>query len=327
MSALGAAVAALPAALPSPAQSVWYLGPVPVRAYALCIIAGIVAGVLIAERRWRARGGRPDLVADLAVWAVPFGIVGARIYHVITSPEAYFGPGGDPVRALYVWEGGLGIWGAVALGALGAWIGARRAGYRLAPVADAMAPGLLVAQALGRLGNWFNNELYGRPTDLPWALRVHSWDDAAGRAVTGADGRPVILGTFHPTFLYEALWCLAAAAVLIVLQRRWSLGNGQVFTLYVVLYTAGRLWIEALRIDEANLILGVRVNVWVSAIVLLVALAVFVRSRRRNPGGREHLLRDPAPATTGDGPPDAPGTPEAPNDPGRTPTDGGTPPR
>ena len=314
MSAVTAALpAALPASLPSPVQAVWHLGPLPVRAYALCIIAGIVLGVLIAERLWRAKGGRPDLVADVAVWAVPFGVVGARIYHVITSPQAYFGEGGDPVRALYVWEGGLGVWGAVALGAVGAWIGARRAGYRLAPLADAMAPGVLVAQAVGRLGNWFNNELYGRATDLPWGLRIHSWDDAAGRALRGADGEPVVLGTFHPTFLYELLWCLAAAAVLVAAQRRWRLVDGQVVALYVVLYTSGRLWIEMLRVDEANRILGVRVNVWVSAIVLLVALAVLVRSRRRNPGLREQLLRDPAAAPPGQERTGAPGTPGAPD--------------
>ncbi len=280
------------AALPSPTQSVWYLGPVPLRAYALCILAGIVAGLWITGRRWRAKGGRADFPLDVAVWAVPLGVVGARIYHVITSPEAYFGPGGDPVRALYVWEGGLGIWGAVAAGALGAWIACRRAGYRLAPFADAVAPGLLVAQALGRWGNWFNNELYGRATDLPWALTIHDWDEATGRAVTGADGEPVVLGTFHPTFLYESLWCLLSAAVIVLADRRWRLRHGQAFALYVVLYTAGRSVTEALRIDEANEIAGLRVNQWVSAVVLLVALAAFVISRRRHRGERDGSGRD-----------------------------------
>ena len=164
------------ASLPSPTQSVWHLGPVPVRAYALCIVAGIVLGVLVAERRWRAKGGRQDFILDVAVWAVPLGVVGARVYHVITSPQAYFGEGGSPLRALYVWEGGLGIWGAIAGGAVGAWIACRRHGSLLPPLADAMAPGLLVAQALGRWGNWFNNELFGSATDLPWALTIHRWD-------------------------------------------------------------------------------------------------------------------------------------------------------
>lgn len=278
----GALTAGLATAIPSPTVAVWHLGPVPVRAYALCIVAGIVLGVVIAEKRWRAKGGREDFILDVAVWAVPFGVVGARVYHVVTSPQAYFGAGGDPVRALFIWEGGLGIWGAIAGGALGAWIACRRGGYRLPPLADAMAPGLLVAQALGRWGNWFNNELYGRETDLPWALTVHRWDEAAGRAVTGADGTPQVLGTFHPTFLYESLWCLAAAAVVVLADRRWSLRHGQSFLLYVVLYTAGRSWFEALRIDTANEILNLRVNTWVSGIVFLVALVALLRSRRRH---------------------------------------------
>ncbi|NIZ89940.1 prolipoprotein diacylglyceryl transferase [Kineococcus rubinsiae] len=288
----------LPAALPSPTVAVWHLGPLPVRAYALCIIAGIVVAVWIAERRFQARGGRADFILDMAVWAVPFGIVGARIYHVVTSPQAYFGEGGDPVRALKIWDGGLGIWGAIAAGVLGAWIAARRAGYRFAPVADAAAPALLVAQALGRWGNWFNNELYGRATDLPWALTIHRWDAAEGRAVLGADGAPEVLGTFHPTFLYESLWCLAAAVVLVLLDRRYRLRHGQVFLLYVVLYCAGRSWFEALRIDDANHILGLRVNTWVAAIVLLAALAAFAVSRRRHrgedPGVAERVERESA---------------------------------
>ena len=276
--------AALAAALPSPTVGVWHLGPVPLRAYALCIVAGIVLGVVIAERRWQAKGGRKDFVLDAAVWAVPFGVVGARLYHVVTSPQAYFGEGGDPVRALYLWQGGLGIWGAIAGGALGVWIACRRAGYRLAPMADAMAPGLLVAQALGRWGNWFNNELYGRATDLPWALTVHRWDESAGRAVTGADGTPQVLGTFHPTFLYESLWCLAVAAAIVVLDRRYRLRHGQAFLLYVALYCLGRSWFEDLRIDAANEVAGLRVNQWVAGIVLVLALVAFVRSRRAHAG-------------------------------------------
>jgi len=261
-----------------------------VRVYALCIVAGIVVGVLIAERRWRAKGGRKDFISDVAVWAVPTGIIGARIYHVITSPQAYFGAGGDPVRALFIWEGGLGIWGAIAGGALGAWIACRRGGYRLPPLIDAVAPGLLVAQALGRWGNWFNNELYGRETDLPWALTIHNGVAETGRAVTGADGTPQVLGTFHPTFLYESLWCLAAAAVIVWADRRWGLHHGQSFLLYVVLYTAGRSWFEALRIDTANTIGDFRVNQWVAALVFLLALLALVHSRRRHRGGPEEVL-------------------------------------
>jgi prolipoprotein diacylglyceryl transferase len=274
----------LPASIPSPPASVWYLGPFPLRAYALAILAGIVAAVLLTRRRWVERGGSADDVLEIAFWAVPFGIVGGRVYHVLSSPDAYFGPGGDPWRAVAIWEGGLGIWGAVALGAVGAWIGCRRQGVRLAPFADALAPGLLVAQAVGRLGNWFNQELFGGPTTLPWGLQI---DDA--HLPAGYD--PGTL--FHPTFLYELLWNLAAAAVLVVLDRRLRLGHGRVFWLYVVLYTAGRLWIELLRIDPAETIGPFRLNVWTSIIVGLGALVAFVVVGRRHPGRETTLLLDP----------------------------------
>ena len=272
MSALGL-LAAVPMAIPSPSQGVWHLGPVPLRAYALCILAGIAVAVWLTERRWQARGGLPGQVSDVALWAVPFGIVGGRLYHVVSSPDAYFGPGGDPVAALYVWRGGLGIWGAVALGAVGAWLGCRRAGMSFPAFADALAPGLLLAQAVGRLGNWFNQELFGSPTDLPWALAI----DAAHRPAGFAD-----VATYHPTFLYELLWNVAAALVLLWADRRWRLGHGQVFWAYVVLYTLGRVWIEALRIDPAELVLGLRLNVWTSVLVGLLGVVGFVVSRRRH---------------------------------------------
>ncbi len=170
--------------IPSPDSGVWYLGPLPIRGYALCIILGIVAAIWIGERRWVARGGRSGEVSDLAIWAVPFGLVGGRIYHVITDNHLYFGDGHNPVTALYVWRGGLGIWGAIAMGALGVYIGARRRGIRLLPVLDAMIPGVLVAQALGRWGNWFNQELFGKPTDLPWALQIDPGNRPHGYAGT-----------------------------------------------------------------------------------------------------------------------------------------------
>ncbi|PRY17974.1 prolipoprotein diacylglyceryl transferase [Kineococcus rhizosphaerae] len=294
--------AAFGTAIPSPTVAVWHLGPLPVRAYALCIVAGIVLGVLVAERRWRAKGGRQDFILDVAVWAVPLGVVGARLYHVITSPQAYFGAGGDPVRALYVWEGGLGIWGAIAGGALGAWIACRRGGYRFWPLADAMAPGLLVAQAAGRWGNWFNNELYGRATDVPWALTVHRWDESAGRAVLDANGDPQVLGTFQPTFLYESLWCLLVAGFIVLADRRWTLRHGQSFFAYVALYCVGRSVFEALRIDTANHFLHLRVNQWVAALVFLLALVAFVRSRRRHSGRQdvEDLEREGARSPSSD---------------------------
>ena len=268
------------ASIPSPSQAEWHLGPLPIRAYALAILLGIFAAWWILDRRYTAKGGPKDAALDVAFWMVPFGIVGARIYHVISSPDAYFGPDGDPVRALYIWQGGLGIWGAVALGAVGAWIGLRRRGLRMAPFADALAPGLLVAQAIGRLGNYFNQELYGAPTTLPWGLEI---DDA--HLVGGYESGTL----FHPTFLYEMLWNLGAAAVLIWAQRRFRLRHGRVFWLYVMLYTAGRVWIEYLRVDEAELVLGLRLNVWTSILIFLVALVAFVVIGRRTRGVPESI--------------------------------------
>jgi prolipoprotein diacylglyceryl transferase len=283
------------AAIPSPTQGVWELGPLPIRAYALSIVAGILAAVWLTQRRWVARGGDVDDVLDIAVWAVPFGIVGGRLYHVVSSPRAYFGEGGDPLRAFAIWQGGLGIWGAIALGGVGAWIACRRKGIPLPAFADAVAPGLLVAQAIGRLGNWFNNELYGSATDLPWALTIYEWSN--GRAVLDADGAPVVLGTFHPTFLYELLWNLAAAAFVIWADRRFRLGRGRAFALYVASYCAGRLWIELLRTDPAETILGVRLNVFTSIAVGLGALAYFWWMRGRPREVIERAAPEDAPAT------------------------------
>ena len=261
----------LPTEIPSPTQGVWYLGPVPLRAYALCILAGILVAVWLTQRRLAARGGDPERVIDVAMWAVPFGIVGGRLYHVISSPQAYFGEGGHPVDALKIWNGGLGIWGAVALGALGAWIGCRRSGVSYLDFADALAPGLIIAQAIGRWGNWFNNELYGGPTDLPWALQIHEWDATTGEAVRDAGGQAVVLGSYHPTFLYESLWCLGVAALLVWADRRFRLRPGQVFALYVMGYTLGRVWIEMMRVDD-----------WTSLLVFAFGLAWFVLARRQS---------------------------------------------
>jgi prolipoprotein diacylglyceryl transferase len=285
------------AAIPSPAQGVWHLGPFPLRGYALCILLGIVVGILITRRRWAARGGDPATVLDVATWAVPFGVVGGRVYHVITSPQEYFGAGGEPLRALYIWEGGLGIWGAVVLGGVGAWLGCRRAGVSLPVFADCVAPGILVGHAIGRWGNWFNNELYGKATDLPWALTIHEWDAQRGQAVRDALGEAVVRGTFHPTFLYESIWNLAAAGVLIWADRRFRLGHGRVFALYMMLYTAGRAWNEALRIDPAEHVLGLRLNVWTSILVFAAGLIWFVLSARMRPGreiGVERRIVSPA---------------------------------
>ncbi|HEX6486225.1 MAG TPA: prolipoprotein diacylglyceryl transferase [Nocardioidaceae bacterium] len=280
------------ASIPSPDQGVWYLGPFPLRAYALAIILGVVVAVWLGEKRWIARGGEPGQVGDIAIWAVPFGLVGGRLYHVITDYELYFGVGREPITALYVWQGGLGIWGAIALGALGAWIGARRAGVKFLPLADALAPGIAIAQAIGRWGNWFNQELFGRPTTLPWGLEI----DPEHRPDGYAD-----VETFHPTFLYEFVWNLGVAGLVIWADRRFRLGYGRAFALYVMGYTAGRAWIEYLRIDDVQMddVFGLRLNVWTSIVLFLAALAYFVWSARRHPGRETSVLRDEAAA---DGP-------------------------
>ena len=264
--------------IPSPAVGVWYLGPVPVRAYAIAILTGIVVAAWYATKRYRARGGPDGAVLDAVMWAVPFGIIGARLYHVFSSPERYFGTDGNIWLALRIWEGGLGIWGAIPAGALGAWISLRRAGLRMGPFADALAPTLLIAQGIGRLGNYFNQELFGRPTTLPWGLQI----DQAHLRAQGLDYPDGTL--FHPTFLYELLWCFAMAALLVYLDRKLQLRHGRVFWLYVALYTLGRVWIETLRIDEAETVLGLRLNVWTSIVVFAVALTVFLVLGRRTRG-------------------------------------------
>lgn len=266
--------------LPSPPEGVWYVGPIPIRAYALCIIAGIVVAVWLTQRRWEARGGRRDDIVDVAMWAVPFGIVGGQLYHVITDSEFYFAPGQQPIRALYIWDDGLGIWGAVALGAVGAWIGCRRRGIALADFADAMAPGLVLAQAIGRWGNWFNQELYGGPSTLPWALEI----DPAHRPTDTP-----LIATYHPTFLYESLWDISVAVLLIWAGKRWLLDGGRLFSLYVAAYTVGRAWIEALRVDHANHFLGLRLNDWTSLAVFLAAAGFLVwRGRKASGAGNSH---------------------------------------
>ncbi len=280
------------AAIPSPSTAVWHLFGLPIRAYALCIVLGIVVACLVTEYRLRRRGVAPWAVLDMAVWAVPFGIVGARIYHVLSSPQAYFGEGGHPIEAFYIWQGGLGIWGAVAGGAVGAWLAARQLGLPLSVFADAVAPGLPLAQAVGRFGNWFNNELYGGATTLPWGLKVHDMDRSNPGRATVIDGRPVELpGLYHPTFLYEALWNVGVAVLVILLDRKFTFGRGRAFALYVMAYTVGRGWIELMRTDEAIEFFGVRLNVFTSIIVFLGALAYFLIVK----GPREYVVPIDAP--------------------------------
>ncbi|MGW2848148.1 prolipoprotein diacylglyceryl transferase [Streptomyces sp. NPDC001108] len=260
--------------IPSPSTGVIDLGPIPLRGYAFCIIIGVFVAVWFGNKRWVARGGRAGTVADIAVWAVPFGLVGGRLYHVITDYQLYFSEGRNWVDAFKIWQGGLGIWGAIALGAVGAWIGCRRRGIPLPAWADALAPGIALAQACGRWGNWFNQELYGKPTDLPWALKI-------------SEGPNRLAGTYHPTFLYESLWCVGVALLVIWADRRFKLGHGRAFALYVAAYCAGRGWIEYMRVDEAHHVLGLRLNVWTALIVFVLAVVYIVVSAKVRPGREE----------------------------------------
>ena len=275
MSPATAAPAVLAAGIPSPAQGVWHLGPIPLRAYAFAILTGIVIATWIAVRRYRARGGPEGTILDSIFWAVPLGIVGARIYHVLSSPDAYFGPNGNPWNAFAIWNGGLGIWGAIPAGALGIWIYLRRRGLRLATVADAMAPGVLVAQAIGRLGNYFNQELFGEPSSLPWGLEVEP-DHYNFPADVPADT------LFHPTFLYESIWNLLGVAILLLIDRRFKLRKGMMLWSYIVWYTLGRIPIESIRLDKAQewTVLGIeaRTNTWTSVLMFLIAVTLLVYS-------------------------------------------------
>ncbi|MFD9424880.1 MULTISPECIES: prolipoprotein diacylglyceryl transferase [unclassified Streptomyces] len=266
--------------IPSPSTGVIDLGPIPLRGYAFCIIIGVFVAVWFGNKRWIARGGRAGTVADIAVWAVPFGLVGGRLYHVITDYQLYFSDGENWVDAFKIWEGGLGIWGAIALGAVGAWIGCRRRGIPLPAWADALAPGIAFAQAIGRWGNWFNQELYGKPTDLPWALKI-------------SEGPNRVAGTYHPTFLYESLWCIGVALLVIWADRRFKLGHGRAFALYVAAYCTGRAWIEYMRVDEAHHVLGLRLNVWTAIIVFVLAVTYIVISAKVRPG-REAVVEPAA---------------------------------
>jgi len=287
------------ASLPSPTRSAWFLGALPIRAYALCIVAGIFVAIAVTARRWRERGGTDDQLWDIAGWAIVLGIVGGRVYHVATDPELYFDKGRHPIDAFKIWDGGLGIWGAIALGAIGAWIGCRRKGVSLQVFGDAAVPGVALAQAIGRWGNWFNNELYGGRTSLPWGLKVHCMNITTGRVdpTTLADNGKTCLpngtlpGLYQPTFLYECLWDVALALALIYLDRRFRMGRGTVFALYAMGYTAGRGWIEALRHDHANHFLGLRLNDWTSVLVFLLALAWFLRHGGFGSGREPHPYR------------------------------------
>ncbi|MEM6107772.1 prolipoprotein diacylglyceryl transferase [Mycobacterium sp. 050272] len=277
----------LPTYFPSPPQGVWHLGPLPIRAYALFIITGIVVALIIGDRRWAARGGQRGVIYDIALWVVPFGLIGGRLYHLATDWRTYWGPGGAGFGAAFrIWDGGLGIWGAVALGVFGAWIGCRRLGIPLPAFLDSVAPGIILAQAIGRLGNYFNQELYGRETTLPWGLEIFYRRDPSGyidpHSLDGVSTGQLAV-VVQPTFLYELLWNVLVFVILIYIDRRYAIGHGRLFAAYVALYCVGRFWVELLRDDTATHIAGIRINSFTSTFVFIGAVVYIVLA----PKGRE----------------------------------------
>jgi prolipoprotein diacylglyceryl transferase len=263
--------------IPSPSVSSFPLGPLTIHFYALCIIAGIIAAVLLTNSRLVKRGAEPWVVIDISLIAVPLAIIGARIFHVVTHWGFYFGPGTDILAIFRIWEGGIAIYGALIGGAIGAWLGCKWTGIRFWSFADALAPGLLLAQAMGRFGNWFNQELYGLPTDLPWGLEIDYPNSAW----------PVGLpeGTlFHPTFLYEVIWNTLGVVFLLWVGSRFTLQWGRLFALYLVWYSGGRIVWESIRIDPSEIILGLRTNVWAAILGVVIGIAIFFVQKRRHPG-------------------------------------------
>ena len=263
--------------IPSPEISYIDLGMFRIHFYALFILTGIVIATALADWKLSRRGAPKGAMLDIALWAVPFGIVGGRIFHVITHPNDYFYEGADLLAVFRIWEGGLAIYGAVSLGALGVYLGSRQLGIRFWSVADAIAPGLLIAQGIGRIGNYFNQELFGLPTTLPWGLQIPSSNPAYPAGLP--DGL-----LFHPTFAYEMIWNLTGAAVLILLASRLNLQWGKVFAVYLVIYSTGRIWIEAIRIDPSEIILGLRLNIWSALIGITLGIILFLVQSRRHPG-------------------------------------------
>jgi prolipoprotein diacylglyceryl transferase len=265
------------ASIPAPEANTWQLGIFQIRFYALFIIVGIILAVAVSALRLAKRKGNSGLSIDIGLWAIVLGILGARLYHVVTHINDYFGDGKDPLSALYIWQGGLAIYGGLLFGALGAYIGCRIAGVKFFAYADALVPGLLLAQAVGRWGNYFNNELFGIPTDLPWGLEIS----------VGNPAKPVGLPdslTYHPTFLYESIWSLLGIAVLLWAEKRFNLQWGRMFAAYLMFYSFGRVFIESIRLDPSFVFLGVRTNVWSAVLGFAVGLVIFVVQGQKNTG-------------------------------------------
>jgi prolipoprotein diacylglyceryl transferase len=263
--------------IPSPDVSYIELGPLRIHFYALFILTGIILAILLTESRLKSRGVEPGVALDVSFWAIPFGILGGRFFHVITHPNDYFYQGADLLAPFRIWEGGLAIYGALLFGALGAYIGSRKSGIKFSSYLDAVAPGILLAQAIGRWGNYFNNELFGLPTDLPWGLEISSSNPAY------PSGLPEGV-LFHPTFLYESIWSLLGVALLLAADKRFDLRWGRMIGLYFIYYSVGRVWVEAIRIDPSEIVLGLRINIWSAIVGIAVGLAVIVISYRRHTG-------------------------------------------
>jgi prolipoprotein diacylglyceryl transferase len=263
--------------IPSPDVSYIELGPLRIHFYALFILTGIILALLLTESRLKTRGVEAGVALDVSFWAIPFGILGGRFFHVITHPNDYFYQGADLLAPFRIWEGGLAIYGALLFGALGAYIGSRKSGIKFTSYLDAVAPGILLAQAIGRWGNYFNNELFGLPTDLPWGLEISSSNPAYPAGLP--DG---VL--FHPTFLYESIWSLIGVALLLAADKKFNLRWGRMIGLYFIYYSIGRVWVEAIRIDPSEIILGLRINIWSAILGIVVGLAIMIVSYRRHTG-------------------------------------------
>ncbi len=279
-----ASASALPGAfssIPSPEISSFPLNifglELTVHIYALCLMAGIVVATIITNHRLTKRGAEPWVVIDIALFAVPLAIIGARIFHVATHPNDYFYDGADPWEVIRIWNGGIAIFGALIGGAVGAWIGCKFSGIRFWTFADAMAPGMILAQAIGRFGNWFNQELFGLPTDVPWALEIDPSNPAFPPGLAPET-------TFHPTFLYEVIWNTLGFFVLLWLGRRFALQWGRLFAIYLVWYGAGRIVWESIRIDPSEIFLGLRTNVWAAVLAVLLGIVIFIVQGKRHPG-------------------------------------------
>lgn len=291
----------LPLSIPSPSEA-WqaihlgewlnslgltFISPnLSIRTYAICILVGIIAATVLTNERLKARGAESGVVLDIALWAVPLGIIGARIFHVVTHPDDYFGSAEKMLHILFIWEGGIAIFGSLIGGAIGVYIGCRMTGVRFWTFADALAPGLLLAQAFGRFGNYFNHELYGVPTNAWWGLEIEKSNPAFPA------GLPA--GTlFQPTFLFEVIWNVAGVLVIIYLSKKFTLQWGKTLSVYLIWYGLGRSYFESIRIDPSLIFLGVRTNVWAAFAAVLIGVIIFIVQSRRHPG------REPSPYMPG----------------------------